>query len=126
LILYGRIDRVEEGAAPCLVDYKTGKIPTAKEILDGRAVQLLVYALLCETQGQPTSALEYWKLPQARQAGEILQITVEEIAQAGVTHALLSGLAEMLNPATPFLAKPGGDSANDDYDGVSRYDEWAG
>ncbi|MFM9890231.1 MAG: PD-(D/E)XK nuclease family protein, partial [Rickettsiales bacterium] len=42
LILYGRIDRVEEGAAPCLVDYKTGKIPTAKEILDGRAVQLLV------------------------------------------------------------------------------------
>lgn len=126
LTLYGRIDRMEEGATPLIADYKTGKIPSETEILEGHAVQLLAYALLCEATGRPVQAIEYWKLPQARQEGSILHIERDAIAQAGVTEALLAGLAQMLNPEIPFLAKPGGDGTNDDYDGISRYDEWAG
>ena len=44
----GRIDRVDQavdGAAFAVIDYKTGSLPTAREVGDGRHLQLQIYAL---------------------------------------------------------------------------------
>ena len=50
VLFSGRIDRLDraEGAIR-LIDYKSGGIPTAKDILSGQRLQLSIYALAVET-----------------------------------------------------------------------------
>ena len=120
--LHGRMDRVEEGAT--VVDYKTGDIPTAKRILDGHATQLLAYAMLLEASGAPVSQVEYWRLPHGKHAGNVTTVGYAEMLAQGLPEALAAGLATMRDAATAFLATPG--RLGHDYDGLSRYDEWAG
>ncbi|MEJ0010604.1 MAG: PD-(D/E)XK nuclease family protein [Alphaproteobacteria bacterium] len=129
LTLTGRIDRLETtGGIEVIADYKTGRIPTKKEIGRGEAVQLLAYALLREAEGADVAALEYWKLPRAGAEAEIEALPVDETAKDEWLPALKAALASMLDPATPFLARPTGgeERFEDDYAGISRYDEWAG
>ncbi len=129
ITLYGRIDRIETGGdGATIIDYKTGEIPTAKAILDGRALQLMAYAMLVGAQ-EPAEKIEYWQLPRLGDVGDSLAIptaaTLPELEEK-----LKAALAQMLDPATPFLARPVSTSVDDrfgnDYDGISRYDEWAG
>ena len=68
-------------------------------------------------------AIEYWRLPHAKEQGEISTLAYEPLAASGVTDALKAGLSQMLDETTPFLAMP---ENIRDYDGISRYDEWAG
>ena len=50
LVLKGRIDRVDDGAAGKVVlDYKTGQLPDADAILNGEQIQLPFYTLLMDT-----------------------------------------------------------------------------
>lgn len=124
LTLHGRIDRVEEGADLAIGDYKTGTPPSKKDILEGRAPQLLAYALMLEAAGHKVANLDYWQLPSGRRAGEVVSadFTEEMIA------ALYEMIGSFLNPQTPLLARPTGRTERFDnpYDGISRYDEWAG
>lgn len=126
ITLHGRIDRVEQGAQLLLADYKTGRAFSEKHMLSGEALQMLAYAMLLQAQGAQPDGIEYWKLPQARIAGEISQVPMAALMEAQLPQKLLAGLEAMLRETTPFLANPGGDARNGDYDGVSRYDEWAG
>lgn len=49
LTLVGRIDRLDRGHDGCAVtDYKTGVLPSHKDVLSGEHVQLTHYALLCD------------------------------------------------------------------------------
>lgn len=130
--LRGTMDRLEEGRA--IVDYKTGTAPELKAIREGRDVQLLAYAMLLAAgeSGAPSLggvALEYWTLPHGRKAGEITRVEAEELEAAGIPQTLCAALADFLNPQTPLLACPSGDTNRrygNDFDGISRYDEWAG
>jgi len=129
LTLHGRMDRLEQGDdAATLVDHKTGKAPTLAEMQDGRAVQLLAYAWLLGEQGTPPSALEYWGLPSGKRAGQIVQLPWDAETQAALITPLKDALAQLLDPATPLLARPNAQAERfeNDYDGISRYDEWAG
>lgn len=120
ITLHGRIDRLEEqGGKATLADYKTGEIPSFKKINEGQATQLLAYAMLLTD----VEAVEYWRLPHARHAGEIAQVAFSELEAQGLPEQLKTGLREMLEEAVPFLATPG---RIREYDGISRYDEWAG
>ena len=128
--LYGRMDRVEMRAnAATIIDHKTGDIPSEKQIRDGRATQLLTYAILLEQESYKTEALEYWQLPRLGDEGEILRVAMDA-ALAETGRRVLAALATMREELTPFLARPLKTSADErfgnPYDGISRYDEWAG
>ncbi len=146
ITLHGTIDRIEESASRgrVVIDHKTGKIPSENEILEGRALQLMVYAILLNAHNStvtgdiasplvnaaaPVSAIEYWQLPKLGEEGMIRSTAIHERIDV-LEEKLKTALLQMLDPTTPFLARPV-PSSNDerygnDYDGISRYDEWAG
>lgn len=127
LVLEGRIDRLEEGESRQLVDYKTGAPPTTKDMQEGRAVQLIAYAMLLAAQGRRPDALEYWGLPSGKRDGAIQWLAWDDATAAPLETALCDALAVLMDPQTPLLARPlSGDRQVSDYDGISRYDEWAG
>lgn len=127
LELHGRIDRLEmrkDGLT--IADYKTGEAPGEKDIEQGKAVQLLAYAMLLIEGGQKVEAVEYWQLPRANQEGVIRPTPAERVE--ALLPALRAALLAMLDKKTPFLARPlaANERYDNDYDGISRYDEWAG
>ncbi|MES2983557.1 MAG: PD-(D/E)XK nuclease family protein [Pseudomonadota bacterium] len=131
LTLHGRMDRVEQGTAgSALIDYKTGQAPTEKDMLNGKNVQLLAYAMMVAEQGGQPGALEYWKLPHGNAVGEIHSTTMDALIENHLPTQLRAALSQMLDETTPFLARPVPNSRDErfgnDYDGISRYDEWAG
>jgi ATP-dependent helicase/nuclease subunit B len=124
LSLHGRIDRLEvEGQNRRIIDYKTGKAPTTNEIAQGKAVQLLAYALMLGEQGASVQGLEYWALPAGKREGGMTLFAPE----ADLLEKLRAALAVFMDPATPLLAEPLPRKAKfeSDYAGISRYDEWA-
>lgn len=128
--LYGRIDRVEmrDGLAT-IIDHKTGEVPSEKQVREGQATQLVAYAMLLEFYGQPAGALEYWQLPRLGDEGEVAHVEMDDALEA-VGTKIRDALAQMLEESTPFLARPLNTNADERfgnaYDGISRYDEWAG
>lgn len=125
--LHGRIDRVEwRGARATLIDHKTGDIPSEKKILDGRALQLLVYAMLQEKTGATAEAIEYWALPRLGEVGQQRHVDTPASLLEPLKARLGEALQCLLDPATPLIANTGEAPFGDDYAGLSRYDEWAG
>ncbi len=127
LTLRARLDRVEEGPEGMAIsDYKTGAIPSNAEVADGRAPQLLAYALMLEAAGKRVDQLDYWEMPAGRRTGDIKPIDVDADMLAQL-HQLLE---TFMNPASPLLARPLANTKaeryTNPYDGISRYDEWAG
>ena len=80
---------------------------------------MLAYALLVTD----VAAIEYWRLPHAKHAGDIVHVEMPVLYEQDVLERLKGALRQMLDPQTPFLAIP---DRIRDYDGISRYDEWAG
>ena len=53
----GRIDRIDQnGSASRIIDYKSGQLPAAKDITEGRSVQLSVYAWAVEHSVSPEAS----------------------------------------------------------------------
>lgn len=128
-ILYGRIDRLEtatDGAT--VIDYKTGRPPTVADMRLGRAVQLLGYALLLRECGQPIHALEYWGLPAGKRGGTVERLDWNAAEGDALLGPLRDALRSFFTAQAPLLARPfsSQDRFTNDYDGISRYDEWAG
>lgn len=119
LLLRGKIDRIEGGY---LVDYKTGKPPEKHAVEQGQALQLLAYALMRTAQGNPVEGLEYWGMPSGKRGAEQRDVALE------FEDGLRRMLDQLMDPSTAFLARPGAGNErfDNDYDGISRYDEWAG
>lgn len=129
LKLQGRIDRLEVGMDGVRIgDYKTGEAPTAKKILNGEAMQLLAYAMLLEAEGKPVAGVDYWELPAGRRTGGINNLDAADMRANGLLEKLDAMLVDLMNPGTALLAKPLNKTERyaNPYDGISRYDEWAG
>jgi len=123
-----RIDRLPEGTL-AISDYKTGYVPSQKEVAAGYEPQLPLLALIAAEGGftgiLPASApkLEYWKLGNApyitmlKDAGAL-----REKARVGLQQ-LIVGFA---NPAMPYLAVPrlAMMPRYDDYAHLARLKEW--
>ena len=125
LTLRGRIDRLEQQSDFVIADYKTGKIPSKTDMLNGKAVQLMAYALLLKERGEAVRAVEYWQLPSASYEANILTLDAKDIAER--IPLLRQAIALLYEPSTAFLARPFGQATREsEYDGISRYDEWAG
>ncbi len=76
--LRGRIDRVDEivtadGAALLAVDYKSGRMPTGKDIVAGRDLQLALYAKALEAmfKGTPNRDVLRFGVPDMQCAGGV-------------------------------------------------------
>jgi len=131
--LHGRADRLDElpSGGLLILDYKTGSLPSAKNVLNGSAPQLPLEALLASrggflgVSGMP-SALEYWRLAGGEPAGEVLAL--EEVA--GLIEQAEEGFdrlaKDFLRGSRAFAARPdpGRVSLNTDYDHLSRRAEW--
>jgi ATP-dependent helicase/nuclease subunit B len=107
-----RIDRLTTGGF-LLVDYKTGSLPSKKEVAAGFAPQLpLEGAILRDgsfaaVAGQP-AALEYWRLSGGVRVGQRCPIGGDDpTALIDLVFARVRSLIERFDdPATPYLAEP--------------------
>ena len=128
-----RIDLRADGSL-AIVDYKTGAVPSAKEVKAGFAPQLPLEAAMARTgafPGLPKGAtiedLEYWRLLGGRVAGEIS--SAGETPEA-VADTALRGLGELIarfdDPETPYHARPrpAYAPAYSDYEHLARIKEW--
>jgi ATP-dependent helicase/nuclease subunit B len=131
MTLQGRIDRVETYASgKRIIDHKTGSIPTEKDICSGKAPQLLAYAIVMQLHGESVEAVEYWALPKRGDVGTLLSVAPSNEQLANMQAKLRASFEQLLSEETPLLAKPfigtSDKRQSTDYDGISRYDEWAG
>lgn len=128
-----RIDRRPDGSL-AIVDYKTGTVPTQKEVALGLSPQLLLEAWIAESgrfagiDPAEVHELAYWRLTGGAVPGEIHKVR-------GDTRDLIdracAGLSRLItafdDPETPYRARPRPRYAlrYGDYDHLARVPEWA-
>jgi ATP-dependent helicase/nuclease subunit B len=137
-----RIDRLPDGSL-AIVDYKTGKAPSATQVEHGYAQQLGLIGLMAENGafegvGGTAGAFEYWSLARNKRDGfgEISSpvdpggkggrvFTDQFVARAA--HNLQGAVERWLTGPEPFTAKLHPEHAPyGDYDQLMRLDEWYG
>jgi len=128
-----RIDRDGEGRLT-VIDYKTGGVPSPKEIAAGFAPQLPIEGLIAAQGGFEAvdpgeiAGLAYWRLSGGDPGGEIKPVGGDIAEVLEDTHDRLERLiAAFDDPATPYLAQPRPDWAArySDYGHLERLGEWA-
>ncbi|OHD03837.1 MAG: double-strand break repair protein AddB [Sphingomonadales bacterium RIFCSPLOWO2_12_FULL_63_15] len=138
-----RIDRLPDGTLG-VIDYKTGKPPSAKMVKAGYSLQLGLLGVIAEMGGfdglgdQPRAAdFEYWSLAKKGDQFGYRESPVDPTGSRGkiVTssftahaHEQFSGLvADYLLGTAPFTAQLNPEVANyGDYDQLMRLEEWYG
>ena len=133
--LKGRVDRIDllSDGTLAIVDYKTGAVPSVKEVEAGYEPQLPLLALIAEKDGfidlksKKASELSYWKLSGGREVAREQNLTAEigplmEKAEAG----LINLIKAFSDPKTPYQAvpKPRYMPRYDDYAHLARLAEW--
>ena len=139
-----RIDRLPDGTL-AIVDYKTGKPPSAAMVADGFALQLGILGLIAErdgfdhAKGEP-GAYEYWSLGKAKDDTHPTGFGyVETPLKVGrkssglepeeflpvTSRFLREGIAKYITGDAPFVARENPDyPAYDTYDQLMRLEEW--
>ncbi|WP_174280113.1 PD-(D/E)XK nuclease family protein, partial [Sphingomonas bacterium] len=145
ITLTGRFDRIDAlpGGGIGIVDYKTGKPPSARAVAEGFSLQLGLLGHIAaaggfeRVAGDP-AAFEYWSLARNRQGGFGYRespcdpdgkrdkvVTADFVALARASFAATAG--RWLTGEEPFTAKLHPDHAPyADYDQLMRQDEWYG
>ncbi|HEX7876679.1 MAG TPA: double-strand break repair protein AddB [Sphingobium sp.] len=138
-----RIDRMPDGSLG-IVDYKTGKPPSAKQVQAGFALQLGLLGLIAEHGGFPgvdsglvAGCFEYWSLAKKKDAFGYRDSPVDPLGKRGkiITADFTSHVyaqfeeiaAAYLTGQAPFDAQVNPEVANyGDYDQLMRLEEWYG
>lgn len=133
-----RADRLEvrETGALGIGDYKTGTVPSIKDIRAGLSPQLPLEAAIAEAGGfgglsGAVQALEHWPLKAGLKAPAIKPAAKPEDLEALIKSAL-EGVTALLDvfadPATPFFAVPRPEIAPryNEYEHLARIKEWRG
>ena len=134
--LRARADRIDElsGGGYEIVDYKTGAVPTKKDVNAGLSPQLPLEAAMIvngafgDIPSGDVAALTYWKLSGGDPAGEIRAAGDDPMILADEA---LAGLVALLdhydNPDTPYIAQPDPDIAprHSDFEHLERVQEWS-
>ena len=134
--LRARADRIDEiaGGGYEIVDYKTGAIPSKKDVNAGLSPQLPLEAAMIvngafgDIPPGDVTELSYWKLSGGDPAGEIRAagddpMTLADEALAG----LIALLDHYDDPETPYIARPDPDIAprHSDFQHLERVQEWS-
>ncbi|HEX7872524.1 MAG TPA: double-strand break repair protein AddB [Sphingobium sp.] len=139
-----RVDRKEDGSI-VVVDYKTGKAPSAAQVKAGYSLQLGLLGLLAREGGfdrvakrTEASGFEYWSLGRNTDGGfGKVASPVDEKGMRGriptgdfvdlVARQFAEVAGEYLTGTAPFAARPHPDApVFTDYDHLMRLDEWFG
>lgn len=132
--LGGRIDRLEtNGAHVSVIDYKTGSLPTKKDLKNGVANQMPLLGLICnlgslEHEAIPksehkTQALEYWKLAGTDDKCAVLEVDNVYIQTAQLR---LEGLIqEYSSESKAYIAPHYSAQRYNDYEHLTRRHEWS-
>lgn len=127
-----RIDRRRSNGAYLVIDYKTGVIPSAKQVEAGFAPQLPLEAWLVE-QGAfdgldagPVEDLIFWKLtggePVQEQKKPVKDVAATVLKAEQGLEALVTAFSK---PDTPYLSNPRPTiTGYGDYDHLARVKEW--
>lgn len=128
-----RIDRLAAGGYE-IIDYKTGAVPSKKDVNAGLSPQLPLEAAMIRegafegiNPGE-IAALTYWKLSGGDPAGKI---SVAGDDPGNLAEQALAGLTALLDyyddPETVYLARPDAEIAprHSDFDHLERVQEWA-
>ncbi len=138
-----RIDRLPDGSL-AIVDYKTGKPPSAAQVQQGFALQLGILGLIAQDGGfeglsGPPGAYEYWSLAKARDDNphgfgyvEVplkvgnKRVGVEPEDFLPLTRGKLGdAIGKYIKGSAPFIARENPDyPAYDTYDQLMRLEEW--
>ncbi len=137
--LAGRADRIDvsEGSLR-IVDYKTGGVPSDKQVDTGLAPQLPLEAAMIRRGGfagvpaeAGIAAFTYVALKGGDPPGLVRDVKLKEIDAAGLADRTLAQLEAMLarfaDPDTAYRAKTHVQQLHfaTDYDHLSRYPEWS-
>ncbi|MEZ5679760.1 MAG: double-strand break repair protein AddB [Erythrobacter sp.] len=146
VLVHGRADRIDklEDGSLAIVDYKTGKPPSAAMVEQGFALQLGILGLIAERNGfeglpGDPGGYEYWSLGKAKADNphgfgyvevplkigrktsgvlpeEFLPLTADKLGEA---------ISRFIKGSDPFTARENPDfPAYDTYDQLMRLDEW--
>ena len=127
-----RIDRLKAGGL-AIIDYKTGGIPTAKQIRTGHAPQLPLEAVMAaagkfaHVPAEYVAELAYWQLKGGREPAKEQRVEDDPMALAARYRGQLEALITAFNdPAMPYhpLPDPKYVPAFRVYDHLSRRAEW--
>lgn len=142
--VHGRADRIDRRADGRLVvvDYKTGKPPSGKQVKDGYALQLGTLGLIAAAGGFKDVAglpdgFEYWsfaKRENSNEFGFVAEPIPENGKRSGIPRAeflsetqryLLEAIDKWIKGDEPFTARLNPDLGGyNDYDQLMRLDEW--
>lgn len=135
--LTARADRIDDALGGLVItDYKTGAIPTEKNVLNGRASQLPLEAAIAtggagfpNVAARPVQLLRYIRASGGEPAGEEKDIRCDDVP--ALAARALRGLSALValydNEATPYRAirRPGYRYDYDDYAHLARVAEWS-
>ena len=146
VVVHGRADRLDRLASGglAIIDYKTGKPPSAAQVAEGFALQLGVLGVIANANGfdgfdGPAERFEYWSLAKAKDDnpygfGFVETPVLEGKKQKGIeperfiphTRAKLEkAIGRYINGAAPFTARENPDyPAYDTFDQLMRLAEW--
>ncbi|MBC8269515.1 MAG: double-strand break repair protein AddB [Rhodospirillaceae bacterium] len=127
-----RIDRSAQGGL-AIIDYKTGGVPSKKQILSGLTPQLTLEAAMAAAgkfggvTAQDVSELVYMKLSGGREPGKESGVSEDVETLAGdALRGLQKRIADFDDENTPYLSRPIPMfySRFGDYDHLARVKEW--
>ncbi|GBQ47368.1 double-strand break repair protein AddB [Acetobacter ghanensis] len=138
--LVGRADRVELGAQGRVIvqDYKTGMLPSMRDVLSGWSPQLPLEAAMLLRGGFAAApgvaeigGLIYWRLTGGAEPGEEVAVASKDYPDLTdlaehTWQSLLVRIAAYDNPAQPYLSHPhpGQEPRFADYARLARVPEW--
>ena len=138
--LTAKADRIDVSASKGvrIIDYKTGQVPSKPAVAEGRALQLLVEALLaanggfaeleCDHEKPKIEALEYWKLSgRGRDVGEINDRTPEGDVDTHAEKIITELLHRFDSDEAGYISEPNPKDVNSysDYRHLARVGEWS-
>jgi ATP-dependent helicase/nuclease subunit B len=129
-----RVDRLTDGKL-AIIDFKTGAVPGAAEVIAGFAPQLPLEAAMALAGGFENIApgavgdLEYWRLSGGRIIGAVSSVggdapdELAQQAQAGLAHLIET----FDDPTTAYESRPRANWAPrySDYEHLARVKEWS-
>lgn len=134
--LTGRADRIDRAAdgTLCIVDYKTGRVPTAKQVKAGLEPQLPLEAAIAAAGGfagvpaAAVSELTYIKVSGGRVPGDESRLDVDATAEAARAWAGLERKVRAYrseNTPYPSRVRAEKEAWAGDYDHLARVKEWS-
>ena len=122
-----RIDETKSGELNIL-DYKTGRARSIKEMENSYAPQLPIEGLIAQKGGfaglnsKKVNSLQYWTFKNQKIATKQEQ---SETAIDNIEKVLKSLINEFDNPSRPYIVNSAGKSGYSDYEHLSRFLEWS-